>query len=53
VAEILDAHVAQVIGHTALLYRPAIPPMLDLEQLVASMDSAGDSDSDEFKVRNG
>ena len=46
VAEILDAHVAQVIGHTALLYRPAIPPMLDLEQLVASMDSAGDSDSD-------
>jgi len=55
VAEILDAHVAQVIGHTALLYRPAIPPMLDLEQLVASMDSAGDSDSDcnEIKVRNG
>lgn len=38
VAEILDAHVAQVIGHTALLYRPAIPPILDLEQLVASMD---------------
>lgn len=44
VAEILDAHVAQVIGHTALLYRPAIPPMLDLEQLVASMNSGGDSD---------
>jgi pyrimidine deaminase RibD-like protein len=46
VAEILDAHVAQVIGHTALLYRPAIPPILDLEQLVASMDSTGDSDTD-------
>ena len=30
VAEILDAHVAQVIGHTALLYRPAVPPILDL-----------------------
>ncbi|KAL3809824.1 hypothetical protein ACHAXA_002394 [Cyclostephanos tholiformis] len=30
VAEMLDAHVAQVIGHTALLYRPSIPPILDL-----------------------
>ncbi|KAL3781150.1 hypothetical protein ACHAW5_002416 [Stephanodiscus triporus] len=38
VAEILDAHVAQVIGHTALLYRPAFPPVLDLDELVDKME---------------
>jgi len=33
IAEVLNAHVAQVIGHTALLYRPALPPVLDLDEL--------------------
>ena len=41
VAEVLDAHVAQVIGHTALLYRPAIPPVLDLDELARRMDAGG------------
>lgn len=34
IAENLGAHVVQVVGHTALLYRPSIPPRLDLETLV-------------------
>ena len=33
IAKQLDAHIAQVMGHTALLYRPAIPPVLDLVKL--------------------
>lgn len=33
VADQLGAHVAQVVGHTALLYRPSVPPVLDLESL--------------------
>ena len=34
IAEILNAHVAQVIGHTSLLYRPGFPPVLDLDELI-------------------
>ena len=34
IAEILNAHVAQVIGHTTLLYRPGFPPVLDLDELI-------------------
>jgi pyrimidine deaminase RibD-like protein/RNA-binding protein YhbY len=34
IAEQLQAHVAQTLGHTCLLYRPAIPPVLDLEALM-------------------
>jgi pyrimidine deaminase RibD-like protein/RNA-binding protein YhbY len=30
IASELDAHVAQTVGHTVLLYRPGIPPVLDL-----------------------
>ena len=30
----LDAHVAQTVGHSVLLYRPGMPPVLDLKQLV-------------------
>lgn len=37
IGKILNAHVAQVIGHTALLYRPSIPAVLDLNALVDSM----------------
>ena len=33
VAKITSAHVAQVLGHTALLYRPGIPPVLELDRL--------------------
>lgn len=40
VAEILCAHVAQVLGHTALLYRPAEPPVLDLDELIGKESSA-------------
>ena len=38
IAEILNAHVAQVIGHTVLLYRPADPPILDLDQEIENND---------------
>ncbi len=32
IAEILNAHLAQVIGHTVLLYRPSLPtPILNLD----------------------
>ena len=35
IADQLQAHVAQTKGHSVLLYRPGIPAVLDLEQLVA------------------
>jgi len=34
IARELQAHVAQTVGHTVLLYRPGVPPVLDLQQLV-------------------
>jgi pyrimidine deaminase RibD-like protein/RNA-binding protein YhbY len=34
IASELGAHVAQTVGHTSLLYRPGIPPFLDLNDLV-------------------
>ena len=33
IAKELNAHVAQTVGHTVLLYRPGVPPVLDLEQI--------------------
>jgi diaminohydroxyphosphoribosylaminopyrimidine deaminase/5-amino-6-(5-phosphoribosylamino)uracil reductase len=33
-AQVLRAHVAQVVGHTMILYRPGVPPVLDLETLI-------------------
>lgn len=36
IAKDLNAHVAQTVGHTSLLYRPGVPPILDLEALVES-----------------
>lgn len=33
IAKELDAHVAQVVGHTTLLYRPGIPPTIDLSNV--------------------
>jgi diaminohydroxyphosphoribosylaminopyrimidine deaminase/5-amino-6-(5-phosphoribosylamino)uracil reductase len=38
VAGALGAHVAQNLGHTVLLYRPGIPPVLDLEKLTEEDD---------------
>jgi len=35
IATELDAHIAQVVGHTALLYRADIPPVLDLNEMIA------------------
>mmetsp|Transcript_12186 Transcript_12186/g.34859 ORF Transcript_12186/g.34859 Transcript_12186/m.34859 type:complete len:412 (+) Transcript_12186:192-1427(+) len=37
IAASLGAHVAQVVGHTVLLYRPGIPPVLDLDDLVTTV----------------
>ncbi len=34
IASDLGAHVAQTVGHTSLLYRPGVPPYLDLDDLV-------------------
>ena len=34
IAAELGAHVAQTVGHTVLLYRPGIPPILDLQELL-------------------
>lgn len=39
VATELGAHVVQVIGHTALCYRPGLPPILDLKKIVDVQDS--------------
>ena len=33
IADSLRAHVAQTVGHTCLLYRPGMPPIMDLEQI--------------------
>jgi len=33
-AEEMGAHVAQVVGHTVLLYRPGMPRGLDLEEMI-------------------
>jgi len=38
IANELNAHVAQVLGHTALLYRPAFNPVLDLDELASKDD---------------
>lgn len=39
IAKELNAHVAQVVGHTALLYRPARPPLLSLEPVEEDIES--------------
>ena len=38
IASELNAHLAQVKGHTALLYRPGLPPTLHLDELVAGTE---------------
>ena len=35
----LGAHVAQVVGHTALLYRPGFPPCLNLDEMVEEKEN--------------
>jgi pyrimidine deaminase RibD-like protein/RNA-binding protein YhbY len=49
IAASLGAHVAQVIGHTVLLYRPGIPAVLDLDALAKSDDYDDDDDDDDNK----
>lgn len=44
IAKELQAHVAQTVGHTVLLYRPGIPPVLDLATLG---DTANNNDDDD------
>jgi pyrimidine deaminase RibD-like protein/RNA-binding protein YhbY len=38
IAKQLQAHVAQTVGHTCLLYRPGMPKVLDLEQLMLTVE---------------
>ncbi|KAL3928851.1 MAG: hypothetical protein SGBAC_012467 [Bacillariaceae sp.] len=42
IGKALGAHVAQTVGHTALLYRPGIPPVLDLDQMVEEASGQAD-----------
>lgn len=42
IADELNAHVAQVIGHTALLYRSGFPPVLDLDELAEKESSSAE-----------
>lgn len=44
IAGILKAHVAQTKGHTVLLYRPADPPIIDLDDLVRQSKKTSESD---------
>jgi RNA-binding protein YhbY len=44
IAKDLDAHVAQIVGHTVLLYRPGIPPVLNLEELSEQRSAAKNGD---------
>ncbi|KAL7447569.1 hypothetical protein ACHAXS_014475 [Conticribra weissflogii] len=46
VAEVMNGHVAQVLGHTVLIYRPGSPAVLDLDEIVAGSAGGGD-DGDE------
>lgn len=39
IATQLQAHVAQTVGHTCLLYRPGVPPVLNLEALIQETSS--------------
>lgn len=45
IAKELGAHVAQSVGHTVLLFRPGVPPMLDVDDLLNESDE-NDSDDD-------
>lgn len=48
IAKELGAHVAQTVGHTILLYRPGVPPMLDVEDLLkGTSETEDDIDDDE------
>ncbi|CAJ1934508.1 unnamed protein product [Cylindrotheca closterium] len=42
IGKALGAHVAQAVGHTVLLYRPGVPPVLDLEKLVEEAKGQAD-----------
>lgn len=42
IAADLRGHLAQTVGHTCLLYRPGMPPVMDLEQLVLN-NKGGDA----------
>jgi pyrimidine deaminase RibD-like protein/RNA-binding protein YhbY len=44
IAKELGAHVAQTVGHTTLLYRPGVPPMLDVEDLLKGSTSEPEDD---------
>lgn len=43
----LGAHVAQTVGHTSLLYRPGVPPFLDLNDLIEQSGPGEDAEDSE------
>jgi pyrimidine deaminase RibD-like protein/RNA-binding protein YhbY len=45
IAHALQAHLAQTLGHSVLLYRPGQPPVLDLHQLLADYKSKHKDDA--------
>ena len=47
IAKELGAHVAQTVGHTTLLYRPGVPPMLDVEDLLKGTSTSESEDDDD------
>lgn len=48
IAQQLQAHVAQTVGHTVLLYRPGMPPVLDLTTLGNTKDEDKDDDDEDY-----
>ena len=46
VADQLGAHVVQAVGHTVLLYRPGVPPALDLEAMIRDKGEDDQSEDD-------
>jgi pyrimidine deaminase RibD-like protein/RNA-binding protein YhbY len=44
IADVMGAHVAQSLGHTILLYRPASPPVIDLEELMLPKEEEDEAD---------
>jgi diaminohydroxyphosphoribosylaminopyrimidine deaminase/5-amino-6-(5-phosphoribosylamino)uracil reductase len=52
VAQELGAHVAQTVGHTALLYRPGVPPVLDLYKMIEPEDIPHTEEKVEFSLSN-
>ena len=51
VAKELGAHVAQTVGHTSLLYRPGIPPVINLVELEQTLRKEAETKAEAKKAR--